>query len=55
MRYSFPQNMMETLRAQPEFQKMLQTLRQMADRSMEYVREQFGFQSPYNRTSEHGE
>jgi len=54
MRYSFPQNMVENLRARPEYQKLLETLRQMTDRIIEYFREQLGFQSPYNKTSEHG-
>jgi uncharacterized membrane protein YfbV (UPF0208 family) len=48
------QNMLNSVQARPEYQKLLETLRQMADHAIEYFREQFCFNCPYNTTSEHG-
>jgi hypothetical protein len=50
MHYSFPQNTMDTLRGRPEYQKMLEYLRQAgvyADRVIEQLRTQFRQHSAY--------
>jgi hypothetical protein len=57
MHYSFPQNMMDTVRAWPEYQELLQNLRQMGvdvDLIIEHLRAQFGLHPLYKRRLEHG-